>query len=117
MPTTVVTPDALELMVQLNATEKDLLGIVKTLCEVLEELKVSTVKPALMTTKEAAEYTKIGESTLAAYRTTGVIGDRTPAPAFIKVGGSVFYEKSELDRWIKEDLPHFKHTRPKKEVV
>jgi hypothetical protein len=36
---------------------------------------------------------------------------------FVKIGSAVFYEKSELDRWIKEDLPRFRRTKPLKEAA
>jgi hypothetical protein len=116
MTTTVVTSDSLELMTQLNAIAKELLEAAKGLREDMVELDRSTIKPALFTEKQASEYTGIAEQTLRTYRMTGEIGNGTPAPAFVKVGRSIFYEKAELDRWIKEDLPHFRKTKPRKET-
>jgi hypothetical protein len=117
MTTTVVTSDSLELMAQLNAIAKDLVETAKALREDMAELDRATVKPALFTEKQAAEYTGIAEQTLRTYRMTGEIGNGTPAPAFVKVGRSIFYEKAEFDRWIREDLPHFRKTKPRKEVA
>ena len=49
----------------------------------------------LLTTKEAAEYLKLSEKTLASYRSKG-----TGVP-FIK-RGKVFYYKSDLDAWLQK---------------
>jgi hypothetical protein len=108
MSTTVITPDALELMTQLNEVAKGLLEAAKAL---KEELPPREVEAVLYTPEQAAKYTGIAVQTLATYRQTGQIGDRTPAPGFIKVGKSVFYEKAELDRWIREDAPKFHYRR------
>ena len=117
----VITTDALELMNRFNQATKDLAGIVDKLTDKVAELKLSTIQPALFTTKEAAKYVGIAESTLSSYRETGQIGNRTPAPAYVKVGDEpkspVRYEKAELDRWIREDLPRFGGHRGQKRAA
>ena len=47
----------------------------------------------LFTPKEASDYCRISTSTLAKRRLTGL------APAFVKFGRSVRYERAELDRF------------------
>ena len=108
----VITTDALDLLARINQAARDLIGVIDSLSAKMADLKADTIQPVLFTTKEAAKYLGIGESTLDGYRSTGQIGARTPGPDYIKIGDEVKspvrYEKAELDRWIREDLPRFK---------
>ena len=108
MPTVAVTTDALELMVQQAALVREFIDAIKGFREDLEEFKKSIRKAALLTTEEAAEYIGVKATTLEQYRTTGQINDQTPMPAYVKIGNLVRYEKTELDHWIREDLPRFR---------
>jgi hypothetical protein len=47
-----------------------------------------------LTVKEAAEYVRLGVSTLNAYRVTG------GGPVFIKAGGKILYDTKDLDAWL-----------------
>jgi excisionase family DNA binding protein len=47
-----------------------------------------------LTVKEAAEYVRLGESTLNAYRVNG------SGPVYIKLGGKILYDTTDLDKWI-----------------
>jgi hypothetical protein len=106
--TTVITTDALELMVQVNATMQILIGEIKKLQTAAAEMKASTgKKKALFSPKEAAEYLDISVMTLARGRSEGVIGDRTPMPEYLKIGESIKYAEEDLNRWIREDAPRF----------
>lgn len=49
----------------------------------------------LLTTKEAADYLRLGKPTLERFRTV------RSGPAYIKLGGAVRYLKTDLDRWIE----------------
>lgn len=49
----------------------------------------------LLTTEEAASYLTVTASAVRAWRVRG------GGPAFIKVGQSVRYSKSALDRWLE----------------
>ena len=48
---------------------------------------------------EAAHYLKYVDNTLRASRVTGTLGGRL-APPYQKIGGKIFYEKSDLDLWL-----------------
>ncbi|MDR3165294.1 MAG: helix-turn-helix domain-containing protein [Synergistaceae bacterium] len=104
----VITTDALELMVQFNATIKILIEEIKNLQALVAEMKAATSrKKALFSPKEAAVYLNVSEATLARGRSEGVIGDRTPTPEYIKIGDSVKYPEEDLIRWYKEEAPRF----------
>jgi excisionase family DNA binding protein len=51
----------------------------------------------LLTTKEAADYLRLGKPTLERFRTARA------GPAYIKLGGAVRYLKTDLDRWIERN--------------
>ena len=51
-------------------------------------------------TTEAAEYLGVSTSFLAIARMEGGRDQRTPGPAFVKVGRRVLYLKSDLDSWL-----------------
>ena len=54
-----------------------------------------------LTTKQAAMYLGIAESTLRLGRMNGVRFNRLPPPPFIKMGRKVAYLKRDLDQWIQ----------------
>lgn len=59
-----------------------------------QQLTVTIVHFQLLTTKEAAQYLRLGKPTLERFRTTRV------GPPYIKLGGAVRYLKTDLDRWV-----------------
>ena len=62
----------------------------------------------LYTTKEAAKYLNIGESTLRGSRKNGeLLG--YPSPEFSKLGAKVIYLKEALDDWLNS-LPKYMNT-------
>lgn len=86
-------------------TEAVLQGIRETLTEL--ECKIDAAMkgdPRLMDEVEAARYIGMSASFLRKARSDGSIGERTPAPPYKKVGGSVRYDRRDLDLWI-EGLP------------
>ncbi len=48
---------------------------------------------------ETAYYLRYSENTLRKSRGTGQLGGRK-APPYIKIGGRIFYEVTDLDNWI-----------------
>jgi excisionase family DNA binding protein len=48
----------------------------------------------LLTTKEAADYLRLGKPTLESFRVKGI------GPKFLKLGGSVRYRRTDLDAWL-----------------
>lgn len=52
----------------------------------------------IFSTREAAQYVKLGQSTLERYRVTG------DGPRYAKLAGAVRYRKSDLDDWIESRL-------------
>jgi hypothetical protein len=101
-----VTPDAFEMLRRLNEVAAELLAAANGLKENLRELNLAEIRPALMDTEAAARYLGISPHTLKKYRNDGNIGGRTPVPGHIEMGSGIFYEQAELDRHIREDLPH-----------
>ena len=105
---TVVTADALELILRLNETTRDLLAGANKLREEMREIKVQTVKSPLLTLKEAAEYLKVSPQYLSQAMSKGVMGKGTPPPNCIEVYGpkgkgekpKLLFEIAELDLWI-----------------
>ena len=59
-------------------------------------------KPDLMTEQPAAEHIGMSVAFLRAARQHGVLGNRTPAPPYLKIGRAVRYLRSDLDRWLAE---------------
>lgn len=55
-----------------------------------------------LTTSEAAVYLAVSESWLRQRRMTGNLEGRRPAPPYVKIGRSVRYVRSEVDRWLAE---------------
>lgn len=48
----------------------------------------------ILTTKEAADYCRLGKPTLERFRVTGA------GPRFVKLGGAVRYRRCDLDAWL-----------------
>jgi hypothetical protein len=116
MQQAVITTDALEMLARLNEAAKELLAAATALREELREARLGALRPALMDTKEAAAYLGISPATMKRYQ-DGMIGGRTPMPERVEVGDRVLYEKTELDRWIREDLPRFGGRGKRKEAA
>ncbi|SLJ86900.1 helix-turn-helix transcriptional regulator [Novosphingobium mathurense] len=53
---------------------------------------------SVLTTKEAANYLKLGKPTLDRFRVTG------EGPKFAKLGGAVRYRRADLDAWLESKL-------------
>lgn len=56
----------------------------------------------LLTVEEAAIYIHRSRSYLDKSRTEGNIGNRTPGPAWHKIGPNVYYTIEDLDEWIAQ---------------
>ncbi|MBE0470216.1 MAG: helix-turn-helix domain-containing protein [Methyloprofundus sp.] len=70
--------------------------------------KVIEITPRACNSKEAAKYLGVAETTLKQSRSTGTLfGIATPT--YKKVGHSVIYEFSSLDKWL-DALPEYKNT-------
>jgi predicted DNA-binding transcriptional regulator AlpA len=57
-------------------------------------------------TRQAAAYLGISESWLRQRRMTGTLGCQRPAPPFVRLGRSIRYNKSDLDRWLAQQSVH-----------
>ena len=55
-----------------------------------------------LTEQEAAQYIGMSRSFLRQNRMTGLIGNRTPGPPYIKIGRSVRYQLSDLNVWLEQ---------------
>jgi predicted DNA-binding transcriptional regulator AlpA len=55
----------------------------------------------ILTEIEAAQYIGMSRSFLNADRSNGHRKNRTKGPAFLKLGRSVRYRKTDLDEWLK----------------
>lgn len=64
----------------------------------MDTVKASSGALGWLTRKEAAQYCRLGESTLAKLFVSG------GGPAAIKIGRSVRYAVSDLDRWMNSRL-------------
>lgn len=58
--------------------------------------------PKTLKEAEAAEYISMSRSFLRRSRMDGQIGNRAPAPKFIRRGRSIVYMISDLDAWLEE---------------
>jgi predicted DNA-binding transcriptional regulator AlpA len=56
--------------------------------------------PKMLTVQEAVTYTGMSRSFLDKARNEGNIGNRTPGPAWHKIGRKVMYSVDDLDAWI-----------------
>ncbi len=54
----------------------------------------------ILTTKEAADYVRLGKPTLERFRISG------DGPPYCKLGGAVRYRKADLDGWLESRLTH-----------
>lgn len=59
-------------------------------------------KPELLFEHEAAKYIAMSESFLRVGRARGVVGNRTPAPPFLKIGRAIRYDRRDLDAWLAD---------------
>ncbi len=82
-------------------------SIRNSLIEITDMIETATkAEPRLMDDQEAARYIGMSAAYLRKARCEGNIGDRTPSPAYIKIGGAIRYDKADLDRWIDEQKRH-----------
>jgi hypothetical protein len=56
--------------------------------------------PLMLNDKDAALLLGLSPSYLRKSRSDGQIGDRTPAPPFIKLGGRRLYRVADLKEWV-----------------
>jgi excisionase family DNA binding protein len=64
-------------------------------------MQITSVKPHLLTTDEAAEFLGVTAGTLAVWRCVA----RYPLP-YIKIGKNVRYDESDLLRWMESRKVH-----------
>jgi hypothetical protein len=57
--------------------------------------------PLLLSEKQAAKKAGLSLSYLRKSRCEGTIGNRTPAPPFVRIGGRVLYPEEDLRLWVK----------------
>jgi hypothetical protein len=57
-------------------------------------------KPELMAEQAAADYIGMSVAFLRFGRCHGVLGNRTPAPPYLKLGRAVRYARADLDTWL-----------------
>jgi predicted DNA-binding transcriptional regulator AlpA len=65
---------------------------------------MNTIEKKVLSEKEAAKYIGFSSSFLRSSRCYGNIGNRTPAPNFIKVGKAVRYRVSDLDKFLDQHV-------------
>jgi predicted DNA-binding transcriptional regulator AlpA len=56
----------------------------------------------LLTEKQASAYLGVSLSSLRKGRSEGRHGKRTPMPRYVRVGGRVYYRRSDLECWSSE---------------
>lgn len=61
-------------------------------CDVAQQ-KEATLE--ILNTREAAQYVRLGKPTLERFRISG------EGPVFVKLGGAVRYQKTDLDAWLE----------------
>lgn len=59
-------------------------------------------KPELFDEGPASEYIDMSVHFLRAGRSHGVVGNRTPPPPHYRIGRSIKYSRTDLDRWLAE---------------
>lgn len=106
MQTMVVSQEALEAMMNQVVVMRELKELMTACLEAIQEARFFRLEPALLTETEAAAYIGMSPQFLRKGRSNGDLKNRTPQPGFKEVGGKIKrYERTELDRWIKEDCP------------
>lgn len=63
---------------------------------------LNVTKPELLSERAAAEYIDMSASFLRVGRARGVVGNRTPAPQFLKIGRTIKYDRRDLDAWLAD---------------
>lgn len=66
------------------------------------------VSPRGLSEQQAAIYTGMSVSYLQKARCNGPTGNRTPGPAFKKIGNRVIYDIADLDAWL-DSFRSFRH--------
>jgi hypothetical protein len=56
--------------------------------------------PRLLNEKQAAAWLGVSVVFLRRGRSQGTTGRRTPTPLFVRVGGRVYYRRSDLEAWV-----------------
>jgi len=64
------------------------------------------VSPRGLNEEQAAIYTGMSVSYLQKARCNGPTGNRTPGPAFKKIGKRVIYDIADLDAWLDSFRPY-----------
>jgi predicted DNA-binding transcriptional regulator AlpA len=105
MSTQIITTDSLELLVALNGLAKELVRSIDTLRDEMREFRRPATEALLVDINDASWLTGMSVPTLRKACSEGTIGGRTPAPKHTEIGGSIRYKRTELLRWIREDLP------------
>jgi len=57
-------------------------------------------KPEILNETETADYIGMSVAFLRADRCRGVVGNRTPGPAFLRLGRTIRYRREDLDAWL-----------------
>jgi len=57
-------------------------------------------KPELFDEGTAAAYIGMSAAFLRADRCRGVVGNRTPGPAYLRLGRTIRYRREDLDAWL-----------------
>lgn len=96
---TVITTDALELMVQMTQAINGLAEIVKEFMVKVDEVKTWMIQPEYYTFEQAAIILNISEATLRKSRAEGVIGGRTPMPPSVNIGDCVRFPRTDMAEW------------------
>lgn len=66
------------------------------------QLDIKELQALLLDEKQTARYVGVSLSYLRKSRSEGAPGNRTPAPLFVRVGGRVFYKRTDLETWVAE---------------
>lgn len=92
-----------------STTDTDQISItLSAILKILESLPNHSETKPVLDTREAAAYLGMSEEWLKKARKTGVLSDGGELPVFIKVGRSVKYLRSDLDRFLSS-RPKYEH--------
>jgi hypothetical protein len=94
-----ITPDVLEMTALQIQLMKSLIEAAKELTDKLNEARLSTIRPDFYTTEQMAELTGFKAGTLRKYHSEGAVGDRTPMPPSVKLGGKTMYPHEGYEEW------------------